>query len=43
MRQVGCAAVSVNQNTNHAGIFLGFLANLLVVIYVKNAGTAWRI
>ncbi|KAL1793925.1 hypothetical protein ACET3X_007346 [Alternaria dauci] len=31
------------QLADAAGIFLGFLANLLVVIYVKNAASAWRI
>ncbi|CAN9470993.1 unnamed protein product [Alternaria alternata] len=31
------------QLADAAGIFLGFLANFLVVVYVKNSAPAWRI
>ncbi|RYN47105.1 hypothetical protein AA0114_g8015 [Alternaria tenuissima] len=31
------------QLADAAGIFLGFLANLLVVVYVKDSASAWRI
>jgi MFS family permease len=43
MQRVRIPLIQVAWDTDPLGIFLGFLANLLVVIYVKNATSAWRI
>jgi MFS family permease len=43
MQRVRVTLIKMAESADSLGIFLGFLANLLVVMYVKNTASAWRI